>query len=330
MLSATLTAASPHVSGGAKAGAIGIGIAVLVVLYVITALITHHWNPVDLFRGFDGFASTSKLQWFLWLVVILFAYAALWALRAEQGMYQALNTIPVNLLTVLGFSTATAAAAKGITSGFVQAGKMTKPGALPGEPGKNTGGIFQDDGGSPELAKIQMIGFTIIAIGIFLATVIHQIAIGDVTAGLPNIDSSLMVLMGISSGGYLGKKLVTFGTPMLYPPSPETAPPGTTVTLRGSSMGSPPASQLLMNGAPVDATWSAGSVQFKVPDNDPATGAGWAGPPKTVQLAVSATGQLSNPVTFTVAAPKPSTSTSTSTTGAADGSGPPAKAPSPV
>ena len=166
MLSATLTAASPHVSGGAKAGAIGIGIAVLVALYVITALITHHWNPVDLFRGFDGFASTSKLQWFLWLVVILFAYAALWTLRAEQGMYQALSTIPVNLLTVLGFSTATAAAAKGITSGFVQVGKMTKPGALPGEPGKNTGGIFQDDGGSPELAKIQMIGFTIIAIGI--------------------------------------------------------------------------------------------------------------------------------------------------------------------
>ena len=85
-------------------------------MYVITALITHHWNPVDLFRGFDGFASTSKLQWFLWLVIILFAYAALWTLRAEQGMYQALSTIPVNLLTVLGFSTATAAAAKGITT----------------------------------------------------------------------------------------------------------------------------------------------------------------------------------------------------------------------
>ena len=158
----------------------------------------------------------------------------------SRARYQALSTIPVNLLTVLGFSTATAAAAKGITSGFVQTGKMTKPGALPGEPGKNTGGIFQDDGGSPELAKIQMIGFTIIAIGIFLATVIHQIAIGDVTDGLPNIDASLMVLMGISSGGYLGKKLVTFGTPMLYPPSPETGPPGTTVTLRGSSMGSAP------------------------------------------------------------------------------------------
>src|SRR5438477_4991558 len=56
-LAATLIATSatsataPHVSGGAKAGAIGIGIAVLVLLYIVTALITRHWNPVDLFRG---------------------------------------------------------------------------------------------------------------------------------------------------------------------------------------------------------------------------------------------------------------------------------------
>jgi hypothetical protein len=306
-LAATLSAT--HVSGAAKAGAIGIGIAVLILLFVVIALITSHWNPIDLFRGFDGFASTSKLQWFLWLVAILFGYAALWVLRAEQGNYSALSSVPVNLLTVLGFSTGTAAAAKGITSGFVQTGKMSKPGAPPGEPGKNTGGIFQDDGGSPELAKIQMIGFTIIAIGIFLATVIHQIGTGDIKDGLPNIDSSLMVLMGISQGGYLGKKLVTFGTPMLYPPSPETGPPGTAVTLRGTNLGSSPASQLLLNGTPVDATWSAASVQFTVPPADPAAGAGTAagagkaGLPQAVSLAVSAGGQLSNPVTFTVTAP---------------------------
>ena len=52
------------------------------------------------------------------------------------------------------------------------------------------------------LAWSQMIGFTILAIGIFLATVFHQIGTGDITDGLPNIDSSLMVLMGISQGGY--------------------------------------------------------------------------------------------------------------------------------
>jgi hypothetical protein len=63
------------------------------------------------------------------------------------------------------------------------------------------------------LAKIQMLAFTTVAIGIFLATVIHQIVTNDIAAGLPDIDASLMVLMGISNGGYLGKKLVTFGTP---------------------------------------------------------------------------------------------------------------------
>ncbi len=65
LLAATLTAASqndPHVSGGSKAGAILIGVGVLILLYVVTALITHQWNPVDVFRGFDGLASTSKLR----------------------------------------------------------------------------------------------------------------------------------------------------------------------------------------------------------------------------------------------------------------------------
>jgi hypothetical protein len=226
-------------------------------------------------------------------------------LRAWNGDYSALSAIPVNLLTVLGFSTATAAAAKGITSGYVQTGKMTKPGAPAGAPAKNTGGIFQDDGGGPELAKIQIMGFTIIAIGVFLATVFHQIAIGDLKDSLPNIDSSLLVLMGISQGGYLGKKLVTFGTPALYPPSPESGPAGTKVTLTGANLGSPPGSQLMLNGTPVGATWLPTSIQLTVPDDDPATSVPWAGPfPQKMELVVSVQGQASNSVYFSVTAPR--------------------------
>ena len=60
-----------------------------------------------------------------------------------------------------------------------------------------------------------MTGFTFVAVGIFLATVIHQIVANPVVTSLPDIDSSLLVLMGISQGGYLGKKLVTFGAPVL-------------------------------------------------------------------------------------------------------------------
>jgi hypothetical protein len=297
---------SPPVTDSSKAWAIVIGFAALGLLYLVTALLSRHWNPKELVNGFDGFASSSKLQWFLWLIVILYGYAAIWALRALQGQYMALSDIPVNLLTVLGFSTGTAAAAKGITSGYVQSGKVSKPGAPTGEPGKNTGGIFQDDGGAPDLSKIQMMGFTTVAIGIFVATVVHLIVAAktnaDLTTSLPNIDPSLMVLMGISQGGYLGKKLVTFGTPTLYPASPASGLPGTSVTLRGSNLGSPQdtASQLLLNGTPLNGTWSASSVQFTVPANDPATGLAWTGLPKPVQLVVSSGGTGSNPVNFII------------------------------
>ena len=293
---------APAISAGSKAGAILIGVAFLVVVYVVTAFITGHWRFKELFNGFDGFASTSKLQWLLWLIAILFGYVALWVLRAEHGDYRALSDIPVNILTVLGFSTGTAAAAKGITAGYVQTGKLAKTG-VPANPNPaTTGGIFQDDGGSPELAKIQMMAFTIIGIGIFLATVFHQIAIGDVKDSLPNIDSSLLVLMGISQGGYLGKKLVTFGTPALFEPNPLSGPPGTPVTVTGSGLGAQQSnSQLLLNSAPIAvAAWSNTSIQFTVPADDPATGVAWTNLPKAVPLAVSMTGQLSNSATFKV------------------------------
>jgi hypothetical protein len=299
-ISGAVKAVALHTSAGAKWGAVASGLGVLLLLYLVTAAMSHHWNPRELVNGFDGFGSTSKLQWFLWLVVVIFAYFALWVLRAEQSDLSALSKVPVNVLTVLGFSTGTAAAAKGITSGYVQTGKVSKPGPPQvGATTANTGGIFQDDSGAPELAKIQMMGFTIIAIGIFLATVIHQIVTDDISAGLPDIDASLLVLMGISQGGYLGKKLVTFGTPTLYTPDPARAAAGATVTLSGANLGT--AGQLTMNGAPVATTsWSATSIGFSVPAVNPASGAAWTAPEQVVPLVASVVGQASNPVNFTV------------------------------
>jgi hypothetical protein len=121
-----------------------------------------------------------------------------WVLRAEQGIFSALSVTPTGLLTVLGFSTATAVAAKGITVTYISSGRVTKPPSPASAPAASTpaaeagaaagaaadppaggaapagsiarGGILLDDSGRPELAKIQMVGFTILTIGIFLAT----------------------------------------------------------------------------------------------------------------------------------------------------------------
>lgn len=336
---ASTTAKTVDVSAGLKWGAVlcGLGLLVLLSLAIVILAPKGNKNPWRLVEGADGSNSTSKFQWFLWLVVILFSYTALWVLRAEQGNFSALSEIPVNLLTVLGFSTGTAIAAKGITTGYVQTGRVAKltptqaaaqqlstaqaqaavqantggqkqagqaqVGSVPASGGQTpsaNGGILQDDSGIPELAKIQMVGFTFIAVGIFLITVIHQIASNDITSGLPNIDSSLLVLMGISEGGYLGKKLVTFGVPTLYPPSPDTGPSGTVVMLAGANLGSASGSQLLLNNEPISATWSNSNIQFTVPDKNPVGNAAWKVPKQVAQLTVSTGGQTSNPVAFTV------------------------------
>jgi hypothetical protein len=294
-------AVAPHISAGLKWGAVLSGLGLLLLLYLAVAKVAPKGQrtPWKLVEGADGAPSTSKFQWFLWLVVVLFAYTALWVLRAEQGNFSALNQIPVNILTVLGFSTGTAAAAKGITSAYVQSGRVAKQDP---SQGPAQGGIFQDDSNMPELAKIQMIGFTFIAIGIFLITVIHQIVTNQATAGLPNIDATLMVLMGISTGGYLGKKLVTANSPTLYAPDPPRAATRAPVTLPGANLGSS-AGQLTLNGSPIETTsWSASSVGFNVPETDPASNAGWTGT-TTVQLAVSVMGQESNSVPFTITGP---------------------------
>jgi hypothetical protein len=199
--------AAAQVSSGWKLVAVLIGFALLALLWAFIGLTNKQigWKVWKVVEGTDGRSSASKFQWSVWLVAILFAYTVLWVLRARAGHYGAITVIPANLLTVLGLSTATTAAAKGITVGYLQSGRITKATGAQ----SSQGGILQDDTGFPELAKIQMIGFTFISVGIFLATLIHQIHSNPVQTGLPNIDSSLLALMGISQGGYLGKKLVS-------------------------------------------------------------------------------------------------------------------------
>ncbi len=283
--------------------AVLIGLGVLVVLGAIAAIPTKGklWQLAD---GADGRASTSKFQWLLWMMVIIFAYSALWVLRTRQGQYAASSQVPVNLLTVLGFSTGTAAVAKGITAGYVQSDRLAKPVAVKG----SKGGLIQDDSGVPDLAKLQMIGFTLVAVGIFLWTLGHQIFTNPVSTSLPNIDSSMLVLMGVSQGGYLGKKLVTFSSPILYPPVPAAAGVGDAVTVTGANLGAPPSgtqpplgAQLTLDGQPVpNPQWSETSIAFTVPGEPPAK-------EKKVSLAAIVMGQKSNNVTLTILpAPAPS------------------------
>jgi hypothetical protein len=294
-------AARVNVTNAQKWHAVFIALGVILLLWIFASVSTGSWNPWKLVEGADGSPSTSKLQWLVWIVAIVFAYVVLWVARAEGGNYAALSNVPTNLLAVLGFSTGTAVAAKGITSGQVNSKKVAKPTAAAATAGTGggaaPGGIFMDDSGAPELAKIQIVGFTTIAVGIFLATVIHQLHTNPVNTSLPDIDSSLLVLMGISQGGYLGKKLVSAGSPGLFPLSKPMAAPGSSVTLKGVSLGgSQSGSELQLDGRAIAAgPWSDTAITFNVPPTPPGAGAYWH-PDQAVKLRVVVNGQATNAV----------------------------------
>ncbi len=60
----------------------GIGFVVLIVFFwPIYKAITGTWNVLKFIEGADSRPSSSKLQWFLWTVVIIFAYIAVYATR---------------------------------------------------------------------------------------------------------------------------------------------------------------------------------------------------------------------------------------------------------
>ena len=245
----------------------------LIALYVVLAILAGEWNIIRWAEGADGRISASKLQFLMWTILILFSYILIFAKVGGPG---ALSTIPVNVLIALGFSGITVTAAKGITVNKVQSGDVTKvPASV--DVSASAGGTtvptgltaaLRGDDGSPDLTKIQMIAWTLVAQGVYLYTLFSQL---DSRKSLPDIDPSLMVLAGLSQGAYLGKKLVTNSAPRLFTLDPIKAAPGAGITLVGSGFGDSAAGNVLaMNGTPIPVTsWADERIVFTIPAVNP-------------------------------------------------------------
>lgn len=304
------------------------GIATLLLFWVLYRLYAGTWDLTKIYEGADGNASTSKLQWFLWTVVIIFAYVVVYAARLYKGDLEAIDSIPQNLLIAMGFSITSMIAAKGITVAQVTSGQRaaaqpgsgaqtpdtTPQGTVPAAASGTTatGGVFRDDSGAPDLSKIQIMAWTLIAIGTYLIRLIEQV---NVAAGLPagpgfnldlpDIDEALMVLMGLGHGAYIGKKLVTTTTPRLTGLAPGQGPAGSSVTLTGMAFGVTQDGSLLtidgMSIHPDGLTWSDTQITFTIPATHP-NGTPW-GPGQRILIGLTVNGQQSaNTLPFTVMA----------------------------
>lgn len=279
--------------GATPPGAIHYGLLSLFLLYMISVWVTGRVGPLQSAMGADGRLSTSKFQFLVWTAVVVFSYAWLYAARAQTGNTDVIGNIPQNVLIAMGISIATAAGAKAITSSYILSGRINKP--APAE-GASASDLVANDNDAPDLTKIQMLVWTFVAATVYLVRVAGQVdaftGCAAASCVFPDIDASLMVLMGLGQGAYLGNKLVTVDTPRITGSSPAGGGWGAPVTLAGESFGATP-QWVTINGVqvPVDsAQWKEREIVVAIPRKRPTDGGEWRFH-ETVQLGVVVNGR---------------------------------------
>lgn len=175
-----------------------------------TALFLHGHDTARLMVGADNRYSNSKFQMLLWFGVLVMSYMAAGYLRWHEGGGAFIGGInlPQNLLVLSGISTFTLAAAKGIVTGNIARGKITKN-HNPGQP-QLVADLLCDDTHQPDIADFQMTVVTLLAVAVYLIQIFHFLGNIELskTVTIPDVDTTILATFGFSQGAYLMKKYV--------------------------------------------------------------------------------------------------------------------------
>jgi len=163
-----------------------------VLLAIVGALIGWARNS-DMLRdgpAVDGVRqpfSLARTQMAWWLFLILVGYNYIWLVTGDR------DTIAPSLLALMGISAVTAIAAEAIPAKG-QRKHTTSLGFWRD--------LVTDEAGTVALDRFQIVAWTIVLGGLFLGSVIWEL-------NMPEFSATMLALMGISSGTYLGFKLPT-------------------------------------------------------------------------------------------------------------------------
>lgn len=175
------------------------------ILLVAHALVrTDGGNILNIIRADYWMPSLSLFQFLLWTVVISFSYVWITAIRIYGGDLSFSTDIPPNLYLLLGISVAVPLISVGYT-------KSTYKPETPAKPPKHLPpfGMMLKQKGKIALNRFQMFLWTIVGVVLYISVVVGTVTVGDATLlSLPDIDPTLVYLMGLSQTGYLGGRLI--------------------------------------------------------------------------------------------------------------------------
>jgi hypothetical protein len=192
----------------------------------------------DIIRESDWYPSLAIFQFLVWTFVITFAFLGIYLVRIFGGVLEAPPSIPGNILALMGISVAVPIVSGGISriKYFSSTVAAIKEPSSPLPPLST----MLEENNKPALTRFQMFGWTWIGIMIYIGilfstagtTLMHtedartcqtlqpnQAEYSQLHCDkplrnltLPDIDPTLVVLMGLSQGAYVGGKIITTPT----------------------------------------------------------------------------------------------------------------------
>lgn len=160
--------------------------------------------------------SLSRFQLAFWFILVAAGYMLVWIVTGE------LDTITQSILALIGIGSGTALGAALIdTPNVSQQGTDTAP-PPPPPPAQASRGfltdILSDPAGGVSIHRFQMFVWTLILGIIFVVSVYRELS-------MPEFSATLLGLMGISSGTYLGFKFPEKKNQQAMTDTPATPPP---------------------------------------------------------------------------------------------------------
>ncbi len=176
--------------------AFGIAIGFLLLVLLLTVLVKSDAG-INFFQSPDGAVSVSKVQVWLWTMAIIFAYVYLFLWQGPPEKF------PDSLWELMGISALSTGTARYIA---VVTGKTPAPAVKEKIKKQNWLVSMLSDDAEPSMMRLQMFGWTLVTVFLFLMYV-------DKEQKLWDVPQTLVILMGISHAGYLGDKGVAAAKP---------------------------------------------------------------------------------------------------------------------
>jgi hypothetical protein len=170
-----------------------IAVAVAIVIYARRSDMLRDGATIGGVRQPYSLARAQMAWWFFLLVV---GYVFIWLVTGEA------DSIEPSLLGLVGISAATALAAVAMTP---SRGPRASEGFMRD--------LISDDRGVVALDRLQVVVWTLVLGGIFLTSVLWDLT-------MPEFSATMLALMGISSGTYIGFKLPLKNEERVPPPAP--------------------------------------------------------------------------------------------------------------